>query len=146
MGRGFAVVADEVRKLAERTQSATKDIEAKIGLIVDGTQEALIAIRDGSSRMQSGAGNARAAQESLSGIISNAHELANVLEAVSSAGSTQSQGFKTFAGNVTAIGHATQTLSDETGSIAGSTRRLDALMAELQDFTRRYEAAQSQPA
>ncbi|ASJ24203.1 methyl-accepting chemotaxis protein [Laribacter hongkongensis] len=146
MGRGFAVVADEVRKLAERTQSATKDIEAKIGLIVDGTQEALIAIRDGSSRMQSGAGNARAAQESLSGIISNAHELANVLEAVSSAGSTQSQGFKTFAGNVTAIGRATQTLSDETGSIAGSTRRLDALMAELQDFTRRYEAAQSQPA
>jgi len=32
-GRGFAVVADEVRKLAERTQKATSEIEANIGVL-----------------------------------------------------------------------------------------------------------------
>lgn len=30
-GRGFAVVADEVRKLAERTQTATSEVESNIG-------------------------------------------------------------------------------------------------------------------
>ncbi len=32
-GRGFAVVADEVRKLAERTQSATKEVEVTINAL-----------------------------------------------------------------------------------------------------------------
>nr|WP_054650888.1 methyl-accepting chemotaxis protein [Salidesulfovibrio brasiliensis] len=32
-GRGFAVVADEVRKLAEKTMSATKDVETAVGQI-----------------------------------------------------------------------------------------------------------------
>lgn len=38
-GRGFAVVADEVRKLAERTTSATGDIETMIASVQDKTKE-----------------------------------------------------------------------------------------------------------
>lgn len=36
-GRGFAVVADEVRKLAEKTMSATRDVESAIESIQQGT-------------------------------------------------------------------------------------------------------------
>lgn len=36
-GRGFAVVADEVRKLAEKTMSATRDVETAIESIQEGT-------------------------------------------------------------------------------------------------------------
>lgn len=36
-GRGFAVVADEVRKLAEKTMSATRDVESAIDAIQEGT-------------------------------------------------------------------------------------------------------------
>lgn len=36
-GRGFAVVADEVRKLAEKTMSATRDVESAIESIQHGT-------------------------------------------------------------------------------------------------------------
>ena len=36
-GRGFAVVADEVRKLAEKTMSATRDVETAIAAIQEGT-------------------------------------------------------------------------------------------------------------
>ncbi len=36
-GRGFAVVADEVRKLAEKTMSATRDVESAIEAIQEGT-------------------------------------------------------------------------------------------------------------
>lgn len=34
---GFSVIADEVRKLAERTQTATKDIEATISTVQENT-------------------------------------------------------------------------------------------------------------
>ncbi|XLM21728.1 methyl-accepting chemotaxis protein, partial [Chromobacterium piscinae] len=61
MGRGFAVVADEVRKLAERTQNATQDIESKIQLIVDGTNQAIVAMRDGNQQMRAGSDHAQKA-------------------------------------------------------------------------------------
>lgn len=38
-GRGFAVVADEVRKLAERTQTATKQVEANIRTVQQESDE-----------------------------------------------------------------------------------------------------------
>jgi methyl-accepting chemotaxis protein len=49
-GRGFAVVADEVRKLAERTQKSLTEINATIGVIVQG-------ILDSSEEMNKNAKN-----------------------------------------------------------------------------------------
>jgi methyl-accepting chemotaxis protein len=43
-GRGFAVVADEVRALAHRTQASTSDIEAMMGQVRSGTEEAVQAM------------------------------------------------------------------------------------------------------
>ncbi|WP_320172850.1 methyl-accepting chemotaxis protein [Maridesulfovibrio sp.] len=40
-GRGFAVVADEVRKLAEKTMTATNEVEAAISEIQRGTKESI---------------------------------------------------------------------------------------------------------
>ncbi|WP_159876202.1 MULTISPECIES: methyl-accepting chemotaxis protein [Aquitalea] len=131
MGRGFAVVADEVRKLAERTQNATLDIETKIKLIVDGTNQAIIAMRDGNSQMQAGRSNAQEAQQNLQGIIQETRELANLLEEVSRAESSQNQGFAQFAGDITAVGESTRSLSTETRSIADAITRLDQLLDEL---------------
>ena len=145
VGRGFAVVADEVRKLAERTQTATKDIETKIGLIVNGTQDALVAIREGVDRMQGGAGNSRAAHSSLRELIGGAQNLAEVLEQVAGAENSQSAGFKTFAGDIGNIGQSTQTLSNETAAIAEATRRLDGLMAELAERIHHFEQSRRQP-
>ncbi|WP_280955006.1 methyl-accepting chemotaxis protein [Paludibacterium denitrificans] len=72
-GRGFAVVADEVRKLAERTQNATLDIESKIDLIIDGTNQAMVAMREGSQQLQAGRHHTVEAQEKLHGIIQESH-------------------------------------------------------------------------
>ncbi|MFA0919646.1 MULTISPECIES: methyl-accepting chemotaxis protein [Pseudomonas syringae group] len=43
-GRGFAVVADEVRALAHRTQASTADIEAMMGQVHTGAEEAVFAM------------------------------------------------------------------------------------------------------
>ncbi|KAA3543498.1 methyl-accepting chemotaxis protein [Pseudomonas sp. ST1] len=43
-GRGFAVVADEVRALAHRTQASTADIEAMMGQVRTGAEEAVFAM------------------------------------------------------------------------------------------------------
>lgn len=40
-GRGFAVVADEVRKLAEKTMTATNEVESAIGEIQRGTERSM---------------------------------------------------------------------------------------------------------
>jgi len=131
MGRGFAVVADEVRKLAERTQNATLDIESKIKLIVDGTNQAIIAMRDGSSQMQAGRSNAVEAQQNLQGIIRETRQLATLLEQVAQAENSQNHGFSQFAGDITAVGESTRSLSTETRSIADAIKRLDQLLDEL---------------
>ncbi|MBI3145296.1 MAG: methyl-accepting chemotaxis protein [Pseudogulbenkiania sp.] len=131
MGRGFAVVADEVRKLAERTQGATLDIEQKIRLIVDGTNQSVGAMLDGNTQMQAGRCHAVAAQDKLAGIIRDTHQLGGLLQRVSSAEAQQNQGFADFAGTITTMGEATRTLAAETGTIADATRRLDSLIEEL---------------
>ncbi|RMC91197.1 methyl-accepting chemotaxis protein, partial [Aquitalea palustris] len=127
----FAVVADEVRKLAERTQNATLDIGNKIKLIVDGTNQAIVAMRDGNDQMQAGRNNAVEAQQNLQGIIQETRQLAGLLEQVAQAENSQNHGFAQFAGDITAVGESTRSLSTETRSIADAIKRLDQLLDEL---------------
>ncbi|MBP7579701.1 MAG: methyl-accepting chemotaxis protein [Vogesella sp.] len=141
MGRGFAVVADEVRKLAERTQHATLDIESKIRLIVDGTNQAIDAIRDGNAQMRSGRENTVDAQQRLAGIIQDTHRLIQLLREVAQAEESQNQGFSHFTSNITAVGEAARSLSGEAETIAQATERLDSLMAELDDSVQLFKAA-----
>ncbi|UTH74547.1 methyl-accepting chemotaxis protein [Chromobacterium sp. IIBBL 290-4] len=146
MGRGFAVVADEVRKLAERTQNATQDIETKIKLIVDGTNLAIVAMRDGNQQMQAGRDHAQNAQSKLSGIIRETSQLAGLLDQVSQAESNQNQGFAQFAGDIVAVGESTRSLSGETRNIAEAIRQLDEQMDKLHQAVSRQDALSSSSA
>jgi methyl-accepting chemotaxis protein len=68
-GKGFAVVADEVRKLAERSGSATKEINVLIRGIQGTVKDAVRAMNEGSAEVESGVKLANEAGQSLSNIL-----------------------------------------------------------------------------
>ena len=121
-------------------QQATKDIDHKVTLSGSGTNHALGAMRDGNEKMTHGASHARSAQDSLAAIIGGTRNLSRVLAKVSESGRSQTEGFREFTRDIEEIGQSTQSLSAETEIIAGATRRLDKLMADLGDTVRTLEA------
>jgi len=97
-------------------------------------------MRDGNEKMTHGASHARSAQDSLAAIIGGTRNLSRVLAKVSESGRSQTEGFREFTRDIEEIGQSTQSLSAETEIIAGATRRLDKLMADLGDTVRTLEA------
>jgi methyl-accepting chemotaxis protein len=68
-GQGFAVVADEVRRLAERSSSATKEINELIKGIQNSITEAISAMNKGTEEVDMGVSRTNTAEEALNIIL-----------------------------------------------------------------------------
>lgn len=68
-GRGFAVVADEVRKLAERTQTATKEIESIIIALQNETKTAKTDMSEANEKVTKGADTIRETEDIFEQIV-----------------------------------------------------------------------------
>lgn len=68
-GRGFAVVADEVRKLAEKTMTATKEVDEAVRSIQAGTRTNVENVERAVQTIDDATARARQAQESLVEIV-----------------------------------------------------------------------------
>jgi twitching motility protein PilJ len=88
-GLRFSVVADEVRKLAERATHATKDISVLIRNVQVETQEAVVAMEEGTKEVESGYQVSLKAEESLQEIARISQMAAELAAHISSA--TQKQ-------------------------------------------------------
>ncbi len=84
-GRGFAVVADEVRKLAERSSIATKEIAELITGIQKGVDEAVKAMNEGNTEVQSGNELAAEAGKALEAILGSATDVSSQIEQIAAA-------------------------------------------------------------
>jgi methyl-accepting chemotaxis protein len=102
-GRGFAVVAGEVRRLAERTSSATKEIDKTVRAIQQGTLEAVEAMRSSMGHVQSGVNSARSAGEALSSIIHGSESVQKMVTQIASAATEQSYSTQSVVTNVNEI-------------------------------------------
>jgi methyl-accepting chemotaxis protein len=99
-GRGFAVVAGEVRRLAERTSSATKEIDATVHAIQEGTKEAVEAMRSSMSHVQSGVDSARSAGDALTSIIHGSESVQKMVTQIAAAATEQSYSTQSVSANV----------------------------------------------
>ncbi|MBA3074714.1 MAG: hypothetical protein FP831_14015, partial [Anaerolineae bacterium] len=68
----FAVVADEVRKLSERSTTSTKEISDLVNRIQLTVREAVLAMEESSTEVESGVGKAEKSGESLRKILESA--------------------------------------------------------------------------
>ena len=87
-GRGFAVVADEVRKLAEKTMTATKEVDHAVTAIQNESRNAVGGMDDAAEAVASCNQLAQNAGESLQEIV---HNVDNATEQVMSIASASKQ-------------------------------------------------------
>ncbi|MGQ0711158.1 MAG: methyl-accepting chemotaxis protein [Rhodoferax sp.] len=110
-GRGFAVVASEVRALAGRSAEAAREIKQLINTSVERVERG--------SELVDGAGS------TMSEVVSSIQRVSAIVEEISSASSTQSQGMSQVGEAVTQMDQSTQqnaALVEEIAAAAASLR------------------------
>ncbi len=90
-GRGFAVVADEVRKLAEKTMTATKEVEEAVRSIQEETERNIAAVDDAARYTVEGAERASQAGTFMTEIVQRMEDTAQELEGIAMATHEQSE-------------------------------------------------------
>ena len=116
-GRGFAVVADEVRKLAERTSTATVEIEQMISGVQTDTVQVVGVMSSVLPQVEAGVLAAEGAAESLRQIKDGAQSTLSSIRDVAEATREQSEASNSIAQKVEEIA----TMVDETTAAMQST-------------------------
>ncbi len=130
-GRGFAVVADEVQRLAERSASATKQIEQLVKTIQSDTNEAVISMEQTTSEVVRGARLAQDAGVALEEIQSVSRNLADLIQNISNAARQQAASAGHISNTMNVIQEITTQTTAGTIATARSIGNLAEMAAEL---------------
>jgi methyl-accepting chemotaxis protein len=107
-GRGFAVVADEVRKLAEKTMTATKEVEGAISLIQQSTTDLVREMDTAKERVVNTSGMAKEAGGVLDQIVEHSDSIADMVRGIATAAEQQSATSDEINNSVTHINNLSQ--------------------------------------
>jgi methyl-accepting chemotaxis protein len=133
-GRGFAVVAGEVRRLAERTSSATKEIDETVRAIQQGTAEAVEAMRSSMGHVQSGVDSARSAGVALKSIIQGSESVQLMVTQIAAAATEQSYATQSVSSNVHEIAEIIEQTAVSSQHSVDACQQLASLANELSDL------------
>ncbi len=132
-GRGFAVVADEVQRLAERSATATKQIESLVKTIQNDTNEAVISMEQTTSEVVRGARLAQDAGVALEEIETVSANLAELIQNISNAARQQASSAGHISNTMNVIQEITSQTSAGTNATAKSIGNLSELAMELNE-------------
>ena len=130
-GRGFAVVADEVRKLAEKTMTATKEVEKSIHEIQDGSRHAVASMQETETRVATSTEATHKAGESLEHIMARIREVNSQVTQIATAAEQQSAAAEEINRNIEVIAHVAAEADEGAGQTAQATRELAELANSL---------------
>jgi methyl-accepting chemotaxis protein len=133
-GRGFAVVADEVRKLAERTASATNEINQMSGKIGEVANNALNGMDNVVKTTRQGVGDAETAQASIKNIQTSFGEVSGVIDEIAPALEEQNSA-------ATELAKSTERVAQMSEENSGAAQGLLGLANELEGKAREMRQA-----
>ncbi|MFU2207352.1 methyl-accepting chemotaxis protein [Solidesulfovibrio sp. C21] len=130
-GRGFAVVADEVRKLAEKTMTATKEVEKSIHQIQEGSRHAVDSMQETDARVATSTDATHKAGQALERIMERIHEVTGQVSQIATAAEQQSAAAEEINHNIEVIAHVAAEADEGASQTAQATRELAELAQSL---------------
>jgi methyl-accepting chemotaxis protein len=140
-GRGFAVVADEVRKLAERTGKATAEISEMIRSIQGEVNEAIGAMEDTNTKVETGLRYATEAGDQLSHIVKSVEGLQSMVQQIASATEEMSSTSEMISGDIQGIAQGAKEISSGADQIAQSSSELARLSGQLRNIVSQFKVS-----
>ncbi len=131
-GRGFAVLADEVRVLARQSADATGDIEALVKDIQTETNEVVAAMETGTEQVVTGTRLVDETRQSLNKITAVSNEISQLVAAISSAATLQSEASDSVTHTMTDVAAIADKTSIGVNSVSVSFNELLVVAQELQ--------------
>ncbi|WP_047391687.1 methyl-accepting chemotaxis protein [Chitinibacter sp. ZOR0017] len=138
-GRGFAVVADEVRKLAERSASATVDIEHMLASIQGETVSVVDVMDAAIPQVERGVELARNVAHSLKHIHSGAEDTLAHLHEVASATKEQSMASNSIAARVEDISQMVEETSTSIHHAAENAAEVERIAGKLNELVGHFK-------
>lgn len=135
-GKGFAVVAEEVRKLAEQSEDAAKQISELIATIQIDTNNAVIAMNNGTTEVRSGAEAVKKAGNSFNTILEMIDDVNRQSIAVTNSMQELGNGIKHITVSAQAVESTSQTVSGEAQSVSAATEEQAASMEQISASSR----------
>ncbi len=138
-GRGFSVVADEVRKLAERTASATVEIEHTVSAVQRETKESTATMANILPMMSEGAAATEQVARALQEIGASADTSLERVREVAHATREQSSASTSIAQQVESIAQMVEETTAAMGETARSAEEVSAMADRLDTMVARFK-------
>ena len=130
-GRGFAVVAEEVRKLAEQSQEAAKQIAGLISEIQSDTDNAVIAMNEGTREVKIGADVVNTAGRAFAEIVSLVDQVSKQVKNISATILGIASGSQEIVSAVREIDEISKDTASQTQTVSAVTEEQSASMEEI---------------